>query len=353
MGRVFASLRRRIFGISQDEVSFAKRGFPGRESPARPRLEYVAGKFLDGYHQALAADGPNDLARRLATIDLEVRGFAFEGAAMALALLDTLTPWNRWRVRSFLRGPGDAHAYMVHVGVGWALARLHRPVAPTLKRFDLLLRWLIVDGYGFHETFFHWRRCVQEQTVPDVLGGYERRMFDQGLGRCLWFVEGAEVESIARAITGFPPGRQVDLWSGVGLACAYAGGVERKQIELLRGAAGEMLPQLAQGAAFGAKARQRAGNLAPHTETACRVLCGMSADTAAGITDAALKGLTHDGPEPAFDVWRRRIQEAFGVAEGTTNPTRERGLGSTAETPSLALRAGSVSLRSDTSEELP
>lgn len=69
-------------------------------------------------------ENADDLAVRLSSIEPEVRGFAFEGAAMGLALLDHLTPWRRDRFERFLSGPGDRHAYMVHVGAGWVFARL-------------------------------------------------------------------------------------------------------------------------------------------------------------------------------------------------------------------------------------
>jgi hypothetical protein len=75
--------------------------------------------------------------------------------------------------------------------------------------------------------------------------------------------------------SAFPQSRQADLWSGVGLACAYAGGVDRRRLEFLREAAGPYLAQAAQGAAFAAKARARAGNPAHQTDLACGVFCGI------------------------------------------------------------------------------
>lgn len=313
MSHLVGSLRRLAFGISAEETSFARRGFPGVGSPARGRLERVAGTFVDGYHAGLLDDRPESLGHRLNAFDSEVRGFAFEGAAMALALLDVLTFWRRNRVRAFLDGPGSLHCYMVHVGVGWALARLGRRPGRWLPRFDPLLGWLIVDGYGFHEGFFDWRRHVGEQVVPERLAGYERRMFDHGLGRCVWFVDGAEVGRISGTIGAFSAGRRGDLWSGVGLACGYAGGVDRGEMEALRAACGMHLPQVAQGVAFAAKARQRANNMAPHTEEACSVLCGLPASEAAAVTDAALEGLPTNGTEPMFEAWQKRIQSRFAL----------------------------------------
>ena len=312
-----ATLRRALLGINPADTSFARRRFRGEAGPLRDRLERVGLSFVQGYHAALADDRPLPLAERIdAEVERDFRGFAYEGAGMALALLDTLIPGRRAsrnRLARFLAGPGDAQTYIVHVGAGWVMARL--PVSPEryLARLaDPLLRWLALDGYGFHEGFFHWPKAVTRQAVPRRLHGYARRGFDQGLGRSLWFVEGADVERLPRTIGAFPAGRQPDLWGGLGLACAYAGGRTQAEVEALLAAAGPHAPQLAQGVSFAAKARQRAGNLTPQTELACRVVWGVPAAEAAAVSDEALRDLPPDRPgEPAFEVWRRRIQDVF------------------------------------------
>jgi hypothetical protein len=307
--------RRRFLGLSTGEASFAKRGFLAGEDEARLRLEQIGVTFLNGYHAALEESEFVSLARRLAAVEAELRGFAFEGAAMGLALLDCFTPWRRDRWRSFTDSFAKPHLYMMHVGLGWALARLRRDVTPHLTKLDPLLRWLVVDGYGFHEGYFNWPRYVERRALPNRLKGYELRVFDQGLGRSIWFVKGARIAAVVNAIAAFPSARRDDLWSGAGLACAYAGGCGRAAIESLRTAAGEHFPALAQGVAFAAKTRQRAANLTSHTETVCRVISGHSAEQLAAITDAALEDLHEEGGLPAYEVWRRRIQEkiALGV----------------------------------------
>jgi hypothetical protein len=310
------ALRSQLLGIPLREATFAQRGFKDGAGEARERLEEIGRTFLRGYHAALVEENPATLGPRLDEVERDVRGFAFEGAAMGLALLDALTPWKRTRWRCFLAGPGAAHLYMVHVGMGWALARvpwLGWRLERYLARLDPLLRWLAVDGYGFHEGYFHWPRSVEGQKVPKHLSGYARRVFDQGLGRSLWFVNGADVERIPAVISRFPPARQADLWSGVGLACSYAGGVGRGALEALRRASGSWQPQLAQGAAFAAKARQRAGNSAAHTELACHVIGDMSSDTAARLTDLALQELPAGGEQPSYELWRQRIQAQFAA----------------------------------------
>ena len=135
-------------------------------------------------------------------------------------------------------------------------------------------------------------------------------------------MKGADVAAVASAIDAFPAARRDDLWSGTGLACAYAGGCGRAAIESLRAAADEHFPALAQGVAFAAKTRQRAGNLNPHTEIVCRLVCGNTAEETAAITDAALEDLREDGGLPAYEVWRRRVQNKFAQNKFALGVTR-------------------------------
>ena len=304
----------RLLTIPVEETRVSRRGFHVCDAAVAERLESIGETFLRGYHAALSEKGGAALGASLQAVDAERRGFAFEGAAMALTLLDHFVPMRGGRFLRFLTGEGSPHNYMLHVGAGWALARLpwlRWRVDSFISTLDPLARWLALDGYGFHQGYFYWPESVRRQKVPRGVSGYSRRAFDQGLGRSLWFVEGADAPRIAAAISAFPPARQPDLWSGVGLASAYAGGRDASHLELLREAAGPYLAQAAQGAAFAAKARQRAGNPAPQTELACVVLCGASAAAAATVTDAALRDLPPDGAEPAYEIWRRRIQERF------------------------------------------
>jgi hypothetical protein len=311
-----AGLRRAAFGIAPDETTFRARGFqPGRPE-AQAKLEKIGSTFVAGYHAALESEDIAKLAVSLASIDLEFRGFAFEGAAMALTLRDHLAPWRSSRFAELLAGPGASHAYMLHIGAGWAYARLpwlRIQVDRASRKLDPLLHWLTLDGFGFHEGFFAWQRVGEKQRIPIGVRGYARRCFDHGLGRSLWFVNCADAQRVSGAIGRFDKSRHADLWSGIGLACAYAGAYSERDLTALCAAADSYRAELAQGAAFAAKARLRAGNLVPHTETACKVICGTSALEAAEVTDAALKNLPRDGSEPAFEVWRRRIQHEFST----------------------------------------
>jgi hypothetical protein len=309
-------LRKHVLGIAPIEAAFRRRGFFDGDAGIRSRLEQVGSEFLRGYHGALEVGQPERFGSLLNSGPAEFRGFAFEGAAMGLALLDFLTPWDRDRVRRFLAGPGEAHAYMVHVGVGWVLARVRRKITAPPGYLDPLFGWLAVDGFGFHEGYFSASRYVYAQKPPRA-SGYACRVFDQGLGRSIWFVDCGDVHRIPNTIAAFRTSRQADLWSGVGLACAYAGGADSAALVSLRDAAGSMLPHLSQGVAFAAKARLRAGNPSRLTDLAAEVVCGISAAAAAEITELALADCLVAGSEPAYEVWRQGIRSRLvRAAEG-------------------------------------
>jgi hypothetical protein len=307
-------LRKRMLGISLEEVTFQRRGFNDDGQAARERLEHIGQIFLHGYHAALNDEAPEVLAANLDAIDRELCGFAYEGAAMGLTLLDQLSLRNHERLLTFLNGVGSKHTYMIHVGVGWAIARvpwLRRHLDHAMAHLDPLLRWLAADGSGFSDFYFNSPSFLRKPERLNRLEGYVRHAYAQGVGRSLWFVAGANPDRITRAICALPHPLHGDLWSGIGLGCAMAGGADRSAVELLRSAAGVHKAALAQGAAFAAKARQRADNSAAHTETACQIICGLNAAAAAQLTDTMLQHLPEDGERPAYEIWRQRIQSQF------------------------------------------
>ena len=244
-------------------------------------------------------------------IERENRGFAYEGAAMGLSMTDFFIPWggNRWQ--RFLDGPGEQYKHLMHIGAGLTLSYLRRPMSTKLAGMDHFLRWLVPDGYGFFDGYLRTKPKYSLHTVPDKLVGYERRVFDHGLGRGLWFVAGADVKYTAVAIDSFPESRQGDLWSGVGLACSYAGGVSRAELKQLVDLAQPYVSDLAVGVTYAARARCHSKNPAESTELASQVICNMSMVEADTVTYKAEENLPPDGELPAWEIWRQRIQSHF------------------------------------------
>ncbi|MER7419601.1 DUF1702 family protein [Micromonospora peucetia] len=310
-------LRRRILTPDISETKMDVRGFHVKNEESKALLETVGSSFLAGF--GYAAEAPTAVAaeRRLETVPTRFRGFAYEGAGMAFAVRDALRPGRPRHVASLLAGRGDAHVYMVYVGVGWAMARVPRFRWGQLYAPDPLLRWLVLDGYGFHQAYFHTDRYVHGQYrrpgFPWPADGpreYADRVIDQGIGRATWFVGGTDVDRVTEIFSAFSADRRADLYAGAGLAATYAGGATEADLRRFRERAGDHRLDLAQGSAFAAGARVRAGLVVPHNEVATQVFCGVSTAEAAKVTDVTLPH-GQDGPTPAYERWRQAIAAEF------------------------------------------
>jgi enediyne biosynthesis protein E3 len=300
----------RFLKIDEREVEFSRRGFSCANPQIQARLENVGRNFLCGYHAALEIKDLNALAERLEQVEFEQRGFAYEGAAMGLVLLDGFFP-RKQRFQAFLHGEGKRHIYMLHVGAGWAYARLpwlQSRIETSIRKLDPVLCWLVIDGFGFHQGYFHGPAALR--SCGSHFSEAARHVFYQGLGRSLWFLHGANPFEISQTIRTFDPKHHADAWSGIGIACAYAGGLTAHEIEELRRCAEEFKAALGQGAAFAAKARLLAGNPGAHTQAACEILCGITTDKAAALCDETLTQVDKLGRCP-YQQWRKLLQESL------------------------------------------
>ena len=309
-------LRCRIFLPDQSEVTFERRGWTAVEPTRQANLEKVGRKFLEGFEYGMADRQLADIESSLETVEPAFRGFAYEGCAMALAVRDGIRPSGRHWVRDLLASRGANHVYMAYIGVGWAMARLPKLRWRAIEPHDPLLRWLALDGYGFHQAYFRTQQYVWGQRQDRIPGWephwYASRVADQGMGRALWFVNGSDVQRVASTIEAFPQSRRGDLWSGASLASVYAGGADAGELSDMVRLAGPHRSYAAQGAAFAAKARLLAGLVTPGTELGVKVHCDMSVEEAAAVTDEAIDGLPSDeGDTPRFEIWRERIRSRF------------------------------------------
>lgn len=313
------ALRRRLLTPDVAETSLDKRGFHKKSPAAQERLETVGKIFLTGYAHAVEARTPADAQAPIDELPDWLRGFAYEGAGMGLAMLDGLPFGRSDNIRSFLALPvGESYKYLVYVGIGWAMARLPRFRWPKARDLDPVLAPLVLDGYGFHQAYFRTARYIhgryQDPRFPwpgGRHGSYANRAIDQGVGRALWFIGGTDPDLVVDLLEDFPEHRHGDLYAGVGLAATYAGGVTVEELKTVWRRAGEHRGSLAQGSAFAAHARVSAGIVPEHSVLATGVFCGVSPEEAARRTNELRPVDPADGDVPAYEVWRQRLANEF------------------------------------------
>ncbi|WET83228.1 DUF1702 family protein [Amycolatopsis sp. QT-25] len=323
MATVSGSLRRLVLAPSLASVGFSGRGFAIEMNEATRRMEAVPQSVVCGFEWGIETRGLDELERRLELIEPDLRGFAYEGAAMALTVLDATAGGTR--TRDLLSGRGSRHLLLAYIGVGFAMARLPRmlwrKVLPDLEAsiFHPTMCWLAVDGYGFDLAYFGKRRWIDRQEVPKPYPWqgapeYFLRAVDQGIGRALWFVHGGRPANVSPAVGAFAAHRRADLWAGVGLAAAFAGGCATDELAALALAAGEYRADLSVGCVFAVRARALAGHTPPHTEAAARALTGAGLDELVEIADTTAVG-EGTADEPAYERWRQRIKQRTHAIE--------------------------------------
>ncbi|MEU1753367.1 DUF1702 family protein [Micromonospora matsumotoense] len=329
MPTTLGSIRRLLLTPSLAEVTFARRGFPVVESAVTRRLEAIPQTVICGFEWAIDARDQWEVERRLELVDVELRGFAYEGATMACTVRDAMAGGRGHRARDLLRGRAERHTFLTYIGIGFAMARLPRPlwrrVLPDLTgmRYYPTMSWLAVDGYGFDRAYFDTDRWVGGQFRPSPYPwqghpDYFARACDQGVGRALWFIHGAQPAQVATAVERFDRSRRADLWSGVGLAATFAGGCDADGLALLARLSGVDRPHLGQGAVFAAKARDYSGHIPEHTGVALHALAGMTVEHASVLADDVAVDAAAGTDLPAYELWRARVRDRVPAADPAT-----------------------------------
>jgi hypothetical protein len=235
-------------------------------------------------------------------------GFAYEGAGLYFGLSDLLIPRSESRLSEFTRSAAQRHDFITMVGAGFAIARAPlglRRLESYQRTLNPMNAWCLADGYGFHQGFFHWQRFIEaRQAAPEGLSLQNRRLFDAGVGRAMWWVFGADVASIAAAISRFESDRQPEMWAGIGTALAYAGGGLSGATSLLLDVAGPFRSDLLSGIPFAAHMRDKGGNSAEWTDEICSTLLNLSVAETSGIIVTELNTY--------LDSWQGSEQDKWG-----------------------------------------
>jgi hypothetical protein len=300
---------RRYLVKDPSESDLGRRRFRLRAGAVRTVFASAEESYVFGFNAVMSQE-----IEKIEDISVEQRPFGYEGAAAASTLLDLLTLTRGRRLHELLAGPARHHRHAAYLGAGRAYALLRlRPVRGA-RRAHPLMRWLAVDGFGFQWSLSRADRMVGERTMPDLLTRAHCAVFDQGLGRLLWYHDCASPDDVAARIAAYPAGRRADLWSGVGFAATYTGGAEGDELWWLTEQAGAdgFRAHLAQGCTFAIAARLRTGSLPDHTAQAVPILAGADPEEAASWTDDALIALGHDAhTHEDFQRWQAQTRRSW------------------------------------------
>lgn len=319
--------RRAVLGFPLREGNYERgcqrRGIYPGVGLARQTLEEITRAVFAGFHTALETPSPLTLKNRLEKlVKPELLGFLYEGATMGLAVLDSLDLLRRDRFGAFLKASPTQNWPAFALGYGLASARIpwaRKRILNGLHPFDSMSRWFVFDGFGFHDGMFRMKQVFRRQIRPSYLQGFAAQIYDQGLGRSLWFGQGADPSRVVDILRRFAPLRQMDLWAGVGFASSFAGGADEETLNQFATAAGAHRPYMAMGTALAASCRKALRNKPQHTVLACKTVCQLAFDEAAALVEECWSGVAERPEQPAYASCRKRLAESFTSLKRTVS----------------------------------
>ncbi|MDH5382983.1 MAG: DUF1702 family protein [Cyclobacteriaceae bacterium] len=183
------------------------------------KLSTARSAFIFGYQTALKTS-IEELSFSLDELPASRRGFSLEGASMAIVLIDELSKSDKPLLQELLKEKSHAEKKLYAIGVGWAVARLQKPVGWIPTSLDKKYSGAVADGLGFHHGFFNHFRVFRNGIPKNTSFNTN---YDRGLGRALWFFFQGDFKGLYNAIQQFSIERHPQLWKGIGTACAFTG----------------------------------------------------------------------------------------------------------------------------------
>lgn len=284
------------------------------------KIERIKSIFLDTQVFYAKYDNIGTLIEYLENTELEFRSIGYESASIAIALKEMenfpfthqIFPQKNapagWYF--FSEGPALKHKAQVYIGLGWAVAKLNLPFLQVVQHLETRLHYRVADGCGYYDGSFRQRQTVINQQVPVYLPEAAMSIYDQGVGRSLWYTSNADINKIHSKVDGFPASRHADLWRGIGIAVAYVGGCDDNTIKAIFEYAGEYRVQLACGAALAAKSRMEANTLTTDTNRCSRLWLKFAAGEANMFSVDPVDPATI-GNEAVYFNWITQIEEGL------------------------------------------
>lgn len=235
------------------------------------RIEKIKSIFLDTQLFYAKQDNIDALITYLENIEPVYRSIAYESASMAIALkgFENNLDLNAWLF--YAKVPALAHEAQVYIGLGWAIAKLNIPFLSVVEKIETRFYHRVADGCGYYDGSFRQRQTVMSQQLPVYLTEAALPIYDQGVGRSLWYTNNADIDKIRIKVAGFPASRHSDLWRGVGIAVAYVGGCDDGTLKTLLQYAATNSIQLTCGAALASRSRMEANTMTADTDHCSRL----------------------------------------------------------------------------------
>lgn len=295
--------------VSEMSISQRARAVP---SSGEDRFVVTKTVFYQGVLKGLQRKMILPEAALFLTGDMQLVGAFMEGEAMGLAISDRLFSWCEAGWQKLRDANLSKHPYEMHTGFGMGLGVLGinpDSLFERMQRKQTVWHWFAIDGFGFQQTLCDPEKYLKRQSRPQFqrMPAYAARVFDQGLGRSLWFLCKGDVSAIAEVIVSFGEHRRSDLWVGTGVAAAHTGGTSSDDLRALVEHSGVHKSYLAMGAAIAAHVRSVAKTNAGVTDDVCRILVGMNAEKASGLVQAAHVQITGHDPLAAHENWQQCI----------------------------------------------
>lgn len=240
----------------------------------------------------------------------EFRSIAYESASMSIALEDLKQGENLTTWFQFLFEAASAHTTQVHVGLGWAFAQTLKDPMTPLKELHPMLRYRVLDGYGYYEGIFRRRRSIINRLKLQTEDAVASAALDQGLGRSIWYLNKGLIDGAKAMIETFPAERQKDLWRGLGIAIAYVGGCDEKTLQEIFLKADSYKAQLTTGAVMALVSRDSARYISTDTELVCKVWCKQNAEQVLEL-NYAIKSKLDLQSEAAYSNWINDLEKMF------------------------------------------
>lgn len=276
-------------------------------------LRATSDVFLKGLFRGLSGNHVLAEAASFAAGQVQYLGVFLEGNAMGLALSDHLTPAKHKRWNTLRSEIETRHPYEIHTALGMALGLFGGKVETT-KSMTSLWQWFVVDGLGFQQGLLHPDKFIERRVrTRRSLCVQGSKVFDQGLGRSIWFQAGGDVQRTCETVERFEKERQADLWVGVGVAVSHVGNLSQTSLTYLRARADKHAANFAIGIAIGAHVRHLNGTGKEVADNACRIAAGVSAEEAAAIVENAVAAVSGSPTDDIHIRWQGTISQNLRV----------------------------------------